>query len=129
MNVQRIIGAIAEFLVAILISFLFGQVAARLVPSSDQLFFTICTVGAYILGLIVGVYFTAEILDIRGNFWFLAVGAVFGGLVVFAAYSFETVIDFGLVDALTDYVTSVILIGAALATFAFNIGPKAYGKR
>ncbi len=129
MNVQRLIGAIAEFIVAILISFLFAQVAARLVPSSDKLFFTICTVGAYILGVVVGVYFTAEILDIRGNFWFLSVGAVFGGIVVFAAYSFEVDISIGFWDALSNFVTSVTLVGPILGTFAFNIGPKAYGRK
>ncbi|MGB3717095.1 MAG: hypothetical protein WA996_21960 [Candidatus Promineifilaceae bacterium] len=129
MTRQRLIGAIAEFIAAIVISFLFAQVAARIVPLSDKLFFTICTVGAYILGLVGGVYFTAEILDQKGNFWFLVVGAVFGGIVVFVAYSFEVVLDIGLWDGLSDYITSVTLAGSALATFAFNIGPKAYGRR
>jgi uncharacterized membrane protein AbrB (regulator of aidB expression) len=126
---QRLIGAIAEFIVAIIISFLLAQVAARLVPLSDRLFFSICTVGAYILGLVAGVYFTAEILDQRGNFWFLMTGAVFSGIVVFAAHSFEVVRDIDLWAALSDFVTSVTLVGPALATFAFNIGPKAYGNK
>jgi hypothetical protein len=129
MKVQRLIGVIAEFIVAIIISFLFAQVAVRLVPLSDRLFFTICTVGAYTLGLVAGVYFTAEILDQRGNFWFLATGAVFGGLVVFAAYSFEVYLDIDLLDSFSDFVTSVTLAGPALATFAFNFGPKAYGRK
>ena len=56
-------------------------------------------------------------------------GSRFGGIVVFAAYSFEAVINFGFMDALTDYVTSITVLGPVLATFAFNIGPKSYGKR
>lgn len=128
MTVQRFIGSIAEFILAIILSFLFAQVAARLVPGSDQLFFTICAVSAYILGITVGVYFTAEILDIRGNFWFLLLGAVFGGIVVFAAYSFENIAKLGFWEAFSDFATSVTLAGPALATFTFNIGPKTYGK-
>lgn len=127
MTLRRLGGIFAEFIVAIIISFLFAQVAARIVPLSDKLFFTICTVSAYILGLIGGVYFTAEILDLRGNFWFLVAGAVFSGIFIFAAHSFEVVLDIALWDALVDFVTSVTLAGPILATFAFNIGPKAYG--
>lgn len=123
---QRIVGSIAELIAAVIISFLFGQVAARLVPTTDQLFFTICTVGAYVLGVMVGVYVMSEFLDLRGNFWFLLTAAVFGGVVVFAAYSFESVNSASFWDALVDYVTSLAMIGPVLAVFAFNIGPKDY---
>jgi hypothetical protein len=126
---RRVLGALAQIIAAIIISFLFGQVAVRLVPTTDRLFFSICTVGAYILGVVIGVYFTAEILDINGNFWFLLVGAVLSGILVFAAFSFERFISQGLWSALTGYATSVALVGPVLATFAFNIGPKTYGRR
>ena len=86
---RRVLGALAQIIAAIIVSFLLGQVAARLVPTTDRLFFSICTVGVYILGVVIGVYFTAEILDISGNFWFLLSGAVLSGILVFAAYSFE----------------------------------------
>ena len=124
MKARRIFGMIGELLAAVVLSFLFGQVAARIVPLDDRLFFTICTVGAYILGVVIGVYFTGEILGLNGNFWFLLSAAVFGGIVVFAAYSFDAVLQIDFWDALVNYVTSLADLGPFLATFAFNIGPK-----
>jgi hypothetical protein len=124
---RRYLGAIAEFIVAIIISYLFSQVAARLVPTTDRLFFSICTVSAYTLGVILAVYFPGEIFDISGNFWFLVAGATFGGIVVFAAYSFENFIGFDPWEAFKDYAVSVALLGPSLGSFAFNIGPKPYG--
>jgi hypothetical protein len=121
---QRLLGILAQFAVAVLVSFLFTQAAARLTPRSDQLFFSIITVGAYILGVMAGVYFTSEIFDIVGNFWFLLLGAVFGGVVVFVSYSFDGVTNFGFWDSIKAYITSPTLVGPALATLTYNIGPK-----
>lgn len=123
-TLQRLLGIIAQIAVAVLVSFLFIQAAARLSPTGDQLFFSIITVGAYILGVIAGVYFTAEIFDIGGNFWFLLFGAVFGGIVVFVSYSFDGVTNLGFWNTIKDYITSPTLVGPALATLAYNIGPK-----
>jgi hypothetical protein len=128
MRARRIVGAIVEFFVAAIMSFLFAQVAARLITSSDPLAYTIGTVGAYSLGLLVGVYFSAEILDITGNFWFLLMAAVFAGIVMFVAYSFELMTTLSLQEAIVEFVTSVTILGPILATFAYNIGPKAYGR-
>jgi hypothetical protein len=75
----------------------------------------------------VGVYFSAEILDVNGNFWFLAVSALFAGIVMYAAFSFEAITTLSIQDAIVEYLTSVTVLGPILAVFAFNIGPKSYG--
>ncbi|HET6444152.1 MAG TPA: hypothetical protein VFI27_06175 [candidate division Zixibacteria bacterium] len=129
MRARRLVAALVEFLVAIIMSFLFAQVAARLIESPDPLAYTIGTVGAYTLGIMVGVYFSAEILDINGNFWFLFVGALFSGIVIFAAYDFRATTSLGFQEAIIEFVTSITILGPALGTLAFNIGPKSYGNK
>jgi len=129
MLARRLIGAAVEFVVAVIMSFLFAQVAARLITASDPLAYTFGTVAAYSLGVFIGVYFTAEILDVNGNSWFLLLGTVFSGIVMFAAYSFEFATTLSFQDALVEFVTSVTILGPVLATFAYNIGPKSYGSK
>lgn len=124
MRARRLIGAFVELIVAIIMSFLFAQVAGRMIDTGDPMAYTLGTVGAYALGILVGVYFSAEILDVNGNFWFLAVAALFAGIVMFAAYSFDPIITLSFQEAIVEFLTSVTVLGPILAVFAFNIGPK-----
>jgi len=126
MLARRIVGALVEFVIACIMSFLFAQVAARLIASQDPMAYTLGTVAAYSMGIIVGVYFSSEIIDINGNFWFLLLGAVFAGIVMFAAYSFEKTTALSFQDAVVEYLTSLTVAGPALSVFLFNIGPKSY---
>ena len=123
---RRLVGALVEFIVAVIMSFLFAQVATRLITGSDPMAKTIGTVFAYSLGLLVGVYFSAEIIDMNGNFWFLALAALFSGVVMFAAYSFDPMATLSFQDAVVEYFMSVTIAGPILSVFAFNIGPKPY---
>ena len=127
MRARRLVGAFVELIIAIIMSFLFAQVAARLIENSDPMAYTLGTVGAYSLGILVGVYFSAEIIDVNGNFWFLALAALFAGIVMYAAFSFESITTLSFQDAIVEYLTSVTVLGPVLAVFAFNIGPKSYG--
>lgn len=129
MRARRLIGAFVELVVAIIMSFLFVQVAGRMIETGDPMAYTLGTVGAYTLGILVGVYFSAEILDVNGSFWFLAVAALFAGIVMYVAYSFESLITLSFQDAIVEFLTSVTVLGPILAVFAFNIGPKAYGTK
>ena len=129
MRARRLIGAFVELIVAIIMSFLFAQVAGRMIDTGDPMAYTLGTVGAYALGILVGVYFSAEILDVDGNFWFLAVAALFAGVVMYVAYSFEAITTLSFQDAIVEFLTSVTVLGPILAVFAFNIGPKSYGTK
>ena len=129
MRARRLIGAFVELIVAIIMSFLFAQVAGRMIETGDPMAYTLGTVGAYALGILVGVYFSAEILDVNGSFWFLAVAALFAGTVMYVAYSFESLTTLSFQDAIVEFLTSVTVLGPILAVFAFNIGPKSYGTK
>ena len=129
MRARRLVAAFVELIVAIIMSFLFAQVAARLISVADPMAYTLGTIGAYALGIMVGVYFSAEILDVNGNFWFLATSALFAGVVMYAAYSFEAITTLSFQDAVVEYLTSISILGPVLAVFAFNIGPKSYGTK
>jgi len=127
MRARRLVGAFVELIIAIIMSFLFAQVAGRMIDTGDPMAYTLGTVGAYALGILVGVYFSAEILDVNGNFWFLAVAALFAGIVMYVAFSFESITTLSFQDAIVEYLTSVTVLGPVLAVFAFNIGPKSFG--
>ncbi len=129
MRARRLIAAFVELIVAIIMSFLFAQVAGRMIETGDPMAYTLGTVGAYALGILVGVYFSAEILDVNGSFWFLAVAALFAGTVMYVAYSFESLTTLSFQDAIVEFLTSVTVLGPILAVFAFNIGPKSYGTK
>jgi len=104
MRARRLVAAFVELIVAIIMSFLFAQVAARLISVADPMAYTIGTIGAYALGIMVGVYFSAEILD-------------------------EAITTLSFQDAVVEYLTSISILGPVLAVFAFNIGPKSYGTK
>jgi hypothetical protein len=129
MRARRIVAAIVEVFVAIIMSFLFAQVAARVITGGDDMAKTLGTIGAYSLGIIVGVFFSAEILDVNGNFWFLVLAALFSGIVMYAAYDFEPMMAMSFQDAIVEYLTSITVAGPILSVFAFNIGPKSYGTK
>ena len=129
MRARRLIGAFVELIVAIIMSFLFAQVAGRMIDTGDPMAYTLGTVGAYALGILVGVYFSAEILDVNGNFWFLAVAALFAGIVMYVAYAFESITTLSIQEAIVEFLTSVTVLGPILAVFAFNIGPKSFGTK
>jgi hypothetical protein len=122
----RLAVTIVEIVTAILVTAIMVLMVVSLLPAADRFVLETAIFVVYVLAVYTSISLIGEVTGQEGNLWFALAGAVFGGVVAWAAGLANASFTSGFSGLIGGFVGVGYTLGPILAAVGYNIGPRAY---
>jgi hypothetical protein len=122
----RLAVTIVEIVTALLVTAILMLLVVTLLPEVEKVVLEAAIFAIYVLAVYSSISLIGEVTGQEGNLWFALAGAVFGGVVAWAAGLASATYTSGFSGMLGGFVGAAYTIGPILAAVGYNVGPRAY---
>jgi hypothetical protein len=123
---HRLAVTIVEIVTAMIVTGIMVMMAVSLLPATERFVLEVAIFVVYVSAVFISITMIGELTGQDGNLWFALAGAVFGGVVAWAAGSATIAFTSGMSNIVSGFLASAFMIGPILAAIGYNIGPRAY---